>query len=65
MCKLQICSGHSLFLLGDNVNAQGRIKLFTEKDTCSSCNGVINQFKIRYPKIEIKVVHNNGNMISP
>ncbi|MEI4803430.1 deaminase domain-containing protein [Bacillus sp. FJAT-51639] len=51
--------------LGDNVNAQGRIKLFTEKDTCSSCNGVINHFKIKYPKIEIKVVHNNGNMISP
>ncbi|WP_256222585.1 deaminase domain-containing protein [Paenibacillus sp. OK076] len=29
----------------------------TEKDTCGICNNIITQFKEKYPKIEIEVLH--------
>lgn len=51
--------------IGDNPNATGKVKLFTEKDTCGSCNNIITQFKEKYPKIEIEVIHNSGKQISP
>ncbi|MDM5154714.1 deaminase domain-containing protein [Bacillus sp. DX1.1] len=51
--------------LGDNHNAKGKIKLFTEKDTCDSCNSIISQFKKDYPNIEIEVIHNDGKPIPP
>ncbi|MGP0578840.1 deaminase domain-containing protein [Paenibacillus peoriae] len=50
--------------LGDNPNATGKIKLFTEKDTCASCNQIIQQFDKKYPNITIEVVHNGDRRIS-
>ncbi|WP_254438187.1 deaminase domain-containing protein [Paenibacillus sp. DCT19] len=49
--------------LNGNYNAKGTIKLFTEKDTCASCNSIINKFKKDFPNIDIEVIHNNGNKI--
>ncbi|MCC3380544.1 deaminase domain-containing protein [Paenibacillus farraposensis] len=51
--------------LGDNPNATGKIKLFTEKDTCGSCNKIIQQFDKKYPNITIEVVHNGDVPIPP
>ncbi|MDP5275905.1 deaminase domain-containing protein [Chengkuizengella axinellae] len=51
--------------LGDNTEATGNIKLFTELDTCASCNNVISEFADKYSNIEIEVIHNNGVRIKP
>ncbi|KAF6563631.1 hypothetical protein G9G63_12905 [Paenibacillus sp. EKM202P] len=51
--------------LGDNHNASGNIKLFTEKDTCGSCNEIIQQFDKEYPNVKIEVIHNNNITINP
>ncbi|MFJ8256129.1 deaminase domain-containing protein [Peribacillus asahii] len=32
---------------------------------CSSCNKVIAEFASKYPKIDLEVIHNNGNRIKP
>ncbi|BFH17772.1 hypothetical protein PMJ10TS2_74000 [Paenibacillus melissococcoides] len=39
--------------------------MFTEKDTCGSCNLVISKFAKKYRYITIEIVHNNGKMIEP
>ncbi|GAB1534358.1 MULTISPECIES: deaminase domain-containing protein [Brevibacillus] len=51
--------------LGDRPETKGKITLFTEKDTCGSCNYVISQFKEKYPNIVIEVVHNRRIEITP
>ncbi|WP_334073959.1 MULTISPECIES: deaminase domain-containing protein [Paenibacillus] len=51
--------------LGDKPEIKGKITLFTEKDTCGSCNYIISQFKEKYPNIEIEVVHNRKIEITP
>jgi hypothetical protein len=51
--------------LGDNPNATGTISLFTERPTCESCGGVIDQFKAKYPKITINVSDNGGVPLIP
>jgi hypothetical protein len=51
--------------LGDNTQANGKIKLFTELDTCDSCSKVIAEFAAKYKNIEIEIIHNNGNRIIP
>ncbi|MFF2089256.1 deaminase domain-containing protein [Paenibacillus sp. NPDC058174] len=51
--------------IGDNTNASGSIKLFTEKDTCGSCNKIIQQFSQKYPNIKIEVIHNNEIPVQP
>ncbi len=51
--------------VGDNYKAKGKIKLFTEKDTCDSCNLIIQQFNDKYPDITIEVIHNADEMILP
>ncbi|WP_260399702.1 deaminase domain-containing protein [Peribacillus simplex] len=51
--------------LGENTQANGKIKLFTELDTCDSCNKVIAEFAAKYKNIELEVIHNNGNRIIP
>ncbi|MCJ2147202.1 deaminase domain-containing protein [Bacillus sp. B19-2] len=51
--------------LGDNTQATGKIKLFTELDTCDSCSKVIAEFAAKYRNIELEVIHNNGNRIIP
>ncbi|MNJ63259.1 hypothetical protein D3C77_591500 [compost metagenome] len=50
--------------IGDNPDVKGKITLFTEKDTCGSCNYIIRQFKNTYKKIEIEVVHSQGKAIT-
>jgi len=52
-------------LLGENTQATGKIKLFTELDTCDSCSKVIAEFATKYKNIELEVIHNNGNRIMP
>ena len=49
--------------LGENTQATGKIKLFTELDTCDSCSKVIAEFAAKYKNIELEVIHNNGNRI--
>ncbi|MEO2225498.1 deaminase domain-containing protein [Priestia megaterium] len=51
--------------LGENTQATGKIKLFTELDTCDSCSKVIAEFATKYKNIELEVIHNNGNRIIP
>ncbi|QLG39529.1 hypothetical protein HW560_16455 [Paenibacillus sp. E222] len=46
-----------------NPNITGKIKLFTENDTCASCNKNIRDFKKDYPGIIIEIIHNDGNKI--
>lgn len=51
--------------LKDPSKARGKIKLFTELDTCASCSRVIEQFHRDYPGIDIEVIHNGDNIVSP
>ncbi|MEI2309080.1 deaminase domain-containing protein [Bacillus nitratireducens] len=51
--------------LGDDVNATGKIKLFTELDTCDSCSKVIAEFANKYKNIKLEVIHNNGERLKP
>jgi hypothetical protein len=46
-----------------NSTISGKIKLFTENDTCVSCNKNIRDFKKDYPGIIIEIIHNDGNKI--
>ncbi|MFJ5566775.1 deaminase domain-containing protein, partial [Lysinibacillus xylanilyticus] len=51
--------------IGTNYEAKGKVKLFTEKVVCDSCDQVIQQFNKKYPNIEVEVIHNSDNSISP
>ncbi|MFS0814980.1 deaminase domain-containing protein [Peribacillus phoenicis] len=53
------------FRIGDNTQVSGDIKLFTELDTCTSCNRVIAEVSAKYPNISLEVIHNNGERIKP
>ncbi|MNJ75513.1 hypothetical protein D3C77_726210 [compost metagenome] len=44
---------------------RGTLKMFTEKDTCVSCNNIIQQFHRDYPNIDIEIIHNNDIMVNP
>ncbi len=44
--------------LGNNRDATGTIDLFTTREPCASCRGVMSQFMDRYPNIEINIYHN-------
>ncbi|WP_159081788.1 deaminase domain-containing protein [Paenibacillus sp. CAA11] len=46
-----------------NPNIKGRMKLFTENDTCISCNKNISAFHKDYPGITIEVIHNGDNKV--
>lgn len=52
-------------LLGENLNASGTIKLFTERDVCRGCANVIQMFSNIYKSINIEIIHNNGGMLLP
>lgn len=41
--------------LGNNFEAVGRINLMSEKTVCPSCSSVIQQFRDRYPKVQLNV----------
>ncbi|MEW4371841.1 deaminase domain-containing protein [Paenibacillus kandeliae] len=49
--------------LGEQTTVSGNIKLFTELDTCSSCNRVIAEFASKYKNIAVEVIHNNGERL--
>jgi hypothetical protein len=49
--------------LNSNINATGKIRLFTERAPCNSCSNVIDFFAKKYPKIKIEIIHNNGNIL--
>ncbi|MFP7473417.1 deaminase domain-containing protein [Niallia taxi] len=51
--------------LGNNTKATGKIKLFTELDTCDCCSQVIAEFAKKYRNIELEVIHNNGKRLKP
>jgi hypothetical protein len=50
--------------IGSNRNAGGSITLFTERPPCSSCSNIINEFRLAYPNIDLKILHNNGKILS-
>jgi hypothetical protein len=47
--------------LGDNHAAKGKINLFTERAPCASCNPIINQFRERYPNVQLNVFWDQGS----
>lgn len=51
--------------LRNNTEATGSIKLFTELDTCTSCNIVIANFAEKYKNIKLKVIHNSRERLKP
>lgn len=51
--------------LGSNNKASGTVIIFTERPPCASCLNVAEQFKNRYPNIQIDILDNGGNMIRP
>ena len=42
--------------LGNTPNATGTIQLLTENPPCTSCQSVFQQFRQRYPNIQLKVL---------
>ncbi|WP_369690900.1 deaminase domain-containing protein [Phytopseudomonas flavescens] len=51
--------------LGNNTTAKGSVTIFTERVACSSCLGVVEQFKAKYPNIQVNVLDNNGVIMRP
>jgi len=43
-------------MIGDNPDATGTVRLFSERDVCAGCDVVISQFRARYPKIQVTIV---------
>lgn len=51
--------------LGNNINAKGTITLFTEREPCASCTINIDQFRKKYPNINLNIVDSNGYLYTP
>jgi len=51
--------------LGNNTSASGSIKIFTERPACDSCMDVANQFRNKYPNINVTIYNNNGVVLGP
>ena len=51
--------------LGENYQATGHITIFTERYACRSCRGVAEQFKKRYPNIDVHIMDNKDNILNP
>ena len=51
--------------LGNNVSAEGRVTIFTERAACESSLGVVEQFQKKYPGIKVEVLDNNDVMLIP
>ncbi|KEO82214.1 hypothetical protein EL26_16310 [Tumebacillus flagellatus] len=49
--------------LGNNKDARGTIKLFTERLTCQSCSDIILQFRNMYPNVKLIVLTNDGKIV--
>jgi hypothetical protein len=48
-------------LLGDKPCDKVRVRLFTERPLCPSCQGVVAQFKARYAGADVKIVTSDGS----
>ena len=51
--------------LGSNTSATGTVKIFTERPACDSCLGVADQFREKYPNINVIIYNNNGVVLGP
>jgi len=51
--------------LGNNTAATGSVKIFTERPACNSCLDVANQFRDKYPNINVTIYNNNGVVLGP
>ncbi|WP_228768306.1 deaminase domain-containing protein [Limnohabitans sp. DM1] len=51
--------------LGNNPNATGTIRIVTERPACESCLDVADQFRARYPNINLQIFDNNGIVFLP
>lgn len=51
--------------LPDPSKTRGKVKLFTELDTCGSCSRIIDKFHKDYPNIDIEVIHNADKIVEP
>ncbi|WP_387493025.1 deaminase domain-containing protein [Photorhabdus sp. RM96S] len=51
--------------LGNNTFAKGTVNIFTERPACASCLSVVDQFKVKYPNIQVNVLDNNGIVLRP
>ena len=50
--------------LGNNHQATGKITIYTEKPVCTSCSGVAQQFKSRYPNINVQIIDGTGKTLT-
>jgi filamentous hemagglutinin len=50
--------------LGNNTSATGTVKIVTERPACDSCLDVANQFRAKYPNIDVQIYDNNGVMLT-
>ncbi|WP_342652880.1 deaminase domain-containing protein [Pseudomonas sp. F3-2] len=41
--------------LGNNKAAVGSINLISEKEVCPSCTSIVEQFRIKYPEVQLNV----------
>nr|WP_267483604.1 MULTISPECIES: deaminase domain-containing protein [Photorhabdus] len=51
--------------LGNNTFAKGTVNIFTERPACASCLSVVDQFRAKYPNIQVNVLDNNGIVLRP
>lgn len=51
--------------LNNNTSTKGTINLFTERSPCVSCSINIDQFRQRYPNIQLNIVDSNGYLFTP
>lgn len=51
--------------LGNNTKATGSITLFTERQPYASCSTNMDQFRKKYPNIDLNIVDSNGCLYTP
>ena len=51
--------------LGNNTSIRGTVNILTEKAACASCLNVAEQFKAKYPNVEVNIFDNQGVMLRP
>jgi Domain of unknown function (DUF4157)/The BURPS668_1122 family of deaminases len=47
---------HLTSVIGDNPNATGTIRMFSERTVCASCDLAASQFRAKYPKITLDII---------
>jgi filamentous hemagglutinin len=50
--------------LGSNTAAKGTVKIITERPACNSCLDVPNQFREKYPNVDVQIYDNNGVLLT-